>query len=151
MSADRGVFKRVIFIFMEQFAVEDLFIKLVAKRRECIHRLYNKSKAQIEEFLKEEKEYASLPLSKYLEEIERRRAESLKELVGSKTEAKTRKAEEMPEKKKRKSMIVYIDEMSFCFGKEELEQISGKEKDVDPEVKNVLNQMNELYKQLKTK
>ncbi|KAI5188517.1 hypothetical protein NECID01_0130 [Nematocida sp. AWRm77] len=45
-------------------------------------------------------------------------------------------------------MVVYIDDMSFCFGKEELEQISGPQKEVDPQVKNVLTQMNELFKKL---
>lgn len=148
---------------MEQFAVDDLFINLMAERGERIKKVYSECTKQIEEFLKKKEATAAKTLEAYFLDVERRRSEEIKRRERQKQAEAKRKSREIQKKnaarkadpnentqdrKRRKSMVVHIDDMSFCFGKEDLEQISGKGKKVDPEVKNVLQQMNELFKKL---
>lgn len=170
----------------EQFVVDNLVIKLMEKKKECITKLYTTYQKRIEAFLRQEKEFASKPLYVYLEEVRRRKAQAAaaaeaaaaareaaeaagrsqalgeaeaaaQAAAGEQREAQSRQQDkkkarmEAMEAKRRKSMVVHIDDMSFCFGKEELEQIAGPAKPVDPQVKNVLEQMNELFKQLNKK
>ncbi|KAI5184762.1 hypothetical protein NEHOM01_0364 [Nematocida homosporus] len=149
---------------MEQFALDDLFLRLMTKRKECLHSLYLAYQTKITEFLEKEKELQDKPLNDYFnaikqkqieeekrlekERLERERLE--KERLEKEKEERLRKAEEEEKRKRRRSMIVHIDDMSFCFGKEELQQLTGQEKEVDPQVKDVLHKMNELFKQLNT-
>lgn len=148
---------------MEQFAVDDLFINLMAERGERIKKVYSECTKQIDEFLEKEEGRVPKTLEAYFLDVERRRSEEIKrreEQKKAETKQKEQEAqkknaarkavenENTQERKRRKSMVVHIDDMSFCFGKEDLEQISGKGKKVDPEVKNVLEQMNELFKKL---
>lgn len=129
---------------MEQFELDDLYIKLIMKRKDCLQALYSECQKRISRFLAKEKNYKNRLLQDYLKAVQRR-AEKIKE----KRERERKKKEE--EERRRRSMVVHIDDMSFCFGKEELMQIGGKEKEIDPEVKNVLYKMNELFKQLNHK
>ncbi|KAI5189647.1 hypothetical protein NEMIN01_0600 [Nematocida minor] len=148
----------------EQAVVDVLEIKLLAKRNDCIQALYTSCSKRIDHFLAHNPALGALTVSQYLENIE---AENLrikeeqeeKQRQLQKQEAREKQAEKEKNKKRkndranesskrRKSMIVTIDDISFSFGKEELEQITGQEKQVDPEVKNILLKMNDLFKQL---
>ncbi|EIJ89276.1 hypothetical protein NEPAR06_0774 [Nematocida parisii] len=180
---------------MEQFVVDDLLIKLMAKRKEVMHNLYSEYSQKIEVFLSNNLEVHGISINAYLESIDRKNKElqekkerELQEIREKKEreererkerEERERKEQEEKEKmkkalqekkekdmgkkrkndkstdassKRRRSMIVTFDDMSFSFGKDELEQLSGQDKSVDPEVKNILVKMNDLFKQLgKTK
>ncbi|OAG31498.1 hypothetical protein NEIG_00798 [Nematocida sp. ERTm5] len=172
---------------MEQFVVDDLLIKLMAKRKEVMHNLYSEYSQKIEVFLSNNLEAHNISINAYLESIERKNKElqekkerelqerrekeereererkEQEEKEKMKKELQERKEKDMGKKRKkdksaeasskrRRSMIVTFDDMSFSFGKDELEQLSGQDKSVDPEVKNILVKMNDLFKQLgKTK
>lgn len=121
----------------EHFAVDDLLIKLMAKRKEIMENLYATYTKKIELFLQENPSDINSTISAYLEQQE------------DKKMRKRKRKERMDETgKRRKSMIVTVDDVSFSFGNDQLELITGQEKKVDPEVKNLLVKMNELFKQL---
>ncbi|KAI5160350.1 hypothetical protein NEAUS03_1104 [Nematocida ausubeli] len=137
---------------MEQFAVDDLVIKLMAKRKEVMHTLYTAYSKKIEKFLQDNPGIEAMTIEGYLNRIEEKNKEREELLQKNMPEKERKRKQEIEQDKRRKSMIVTFDDMSFSFGKEELEQLSGKEKPVDPEVKNILEKMNSLFKQLgKTK
>ncbi|KAI5172033.1 hypothetical protein NEFER03_1278 [Nematocida sp. LUAm3] len=127
---------------MEQFEADDLFIQLMAKRKECLQGIYQEYQRKIEEFLKNQEVFQYSSLNEYfagIEEAKRKREETVN---------KKRKADD---EQRRKSMIVQIDDMSFCFGKEELQQLTGQDKEIDPDIKDALLKMNEIFKQMRNK
>lgn len=139
---------------MEHFAVDDLVISLMAKRKECMHSLYKACLDKIDELLEKDPSLSAITLSEYFAAIERENArikeeaERIKERKKEQNRKRKLSKERNKELKRRKSMIVTIDDVSFSFGKDQLEQITGQEKQVDPEVKNILQKMNDLFKQL---
>ncbi|KAI5181487.1 hypothetical protein NEOKW01_1668 [Nematocida sp. AWRm80] len=113
---------------MDIFVIDDLVLELFKKRNDILKEIYTKYKSKIEAI-----EYTDVntTINRYISEIETRNK---------------RKSEER--EKKKKSMVVHIDDMSFSFGREELKQLSGPDKEMDPEIKLVLEKMNDLFIQL---
>lgn len=138
---------------MEQFAVDDLVIGLMARRKECMHSLYTACTSRIEEFIGEGLNSSAETISEYFTAIAKeneraREEENERERKRDKSRKRRLSREKAKNSKRRKSMIVTIDDVSFSFGKDELEQITDQDKQVDPEVKDILQKMNDLFKQL---
>lgn len=142
---------------MEHFAVDDLVISLMARRKECMHALYTVCAGKIDTFMETQPSLSECTLFEYLNGIEKENtklketAKKHKELEEKRKETNRKRQisrEKIRNSKRRKSMIVTIDDVSFSFGKDELEQITSQEKQVDPEVKDILLKMNDLFKQL---
>lgn len=136
---------------MEQFLVDDLVMRLMAKRRECLHRIYAEYKQRIDAVA--QGDYVmDRTYSEYVEGVrsreEKRREEARQQADKQKEGPRKRRAPPgQGQSKRRTSMVIHIGDMSFCFGSKEPEQVGGAQ-NVDPEVRNVLAQMNELFKKL---
>ncbi|KAH9386458.1 uncharacterized protein NEMAJ01_1354 [Nematocida major] len=130
---------------MEHFAVDDLVIKLMAKRKDYMHEMYTNYCEKIESFLGNFQPGESETICAYFKSIEEKKRQHQEK---SKEKKKRACRSESSSSKRRKSMVVTFDDMSFSFGKDDLEQLTGQEKPVDPEVKSLLQKMNELFKQL---